>query len=105
MSAFRESLSATLKHYRYLFQAARRRGDLKDARECEILVAPAMNTRMWENPIVQRTVATLRELGYAFVEPAEGGLACGTTGPGRMAEPEAILQAVVGELRSGSKRS
>ena len=68
-------------------------------RDCSALLAPAMNTRMWENPIVQRNVAALRELGYAFVEPAEGWLACGTVGMGRMAEPDAILDAVVAMLK------
>ncbi|NLX13991.1 MAG: hypothetical protein GXY44_10115 [Phycisphaerales bacterium] len=69
------------------------------ARDCPALLAPAMNTRMWENPIVQRNVATLRELGYVFVEPAEGWLACGTVGRGRMAEPETIIDAVVALLK------
>jgi len=58
-----------------------------------VLMAPAMNTRMWENPVVQRNVATLRELGVHFVDPAEGRLADGRVGVGRMAEIEAILEA------------
>ena len=48
-----------------------------------VVVAPAMNDRMWANPVVQRNVKTLSELGYKLVGPAEGWLACGTTGPGR----------------------
>jgi len=71
------------------------------ARDCPALLAPAMNTRMWENPIVRRNVATLRELGYVFVEPAEGWLACGTVGRGRMAKPETIIDAVVALLKQG----
>jgi phosphopantothenoylcysteine decarboxylase/phosphopantothenate--cysteine ligase len=67
-------------------------------RDCPALLAPAMNTRMWENPIVQRNVGRLRELDYGFVEPAEGWLACGTIGRGRMAEPETILEAVMKQL-------
>jgi len=63
-------------------------------RDCPALLTPAMNTRMWENPILQRNVATLRELGYTFIEPEEGWLACGTVGRGRMAEPETIIKAV-----------
>lgn len=68
-------------------------------RDCPALITPAMNTRMWENPILQRNVKTLRDLGYAFVEPGEGWLACRTIGRGRMAEPEAVIDAVVGHLR------
>jgi phosphopantothenoylcysteine decarboxylase/phosphopantothenate--cysteine ligase len=68
-------------------------------RDCPAVLAPAMNTRMWENPIVQRNVGTLRDLGYVFVEPAEGYLACGAVGAGRMAEPEAILEKVAAMLK------
>jgi phosphopantothenoylcysteine decarboxylase/phosphopantothenate--cysteine ligase len=64
------------------------------AAACPVLVAPAMNNRMWENPVVRRNVKTLIDLGYHFVGPGEGWLACGTTGVGRMAEPDEILQAV-----------
>lgn len=73
-------------------------------RDCPALLAPAMNTRMWDNPIVQRNVATLRELGYAFVGPEEGLLACGTTGVGRMAEPETIIDAVATMLKQRPPR-
>ena len=65
---------------------------------CPVVLAPAMNTRMYENPIVQRNVKTLSDLGYALIEPAEGWLACRTVGAGRMAEPETILEAVAGRL-------
>lgn len=64
------------------------------AADSPVLFAPAMNSRMWCNPIVQDNVAKLRRFGYGFVDPGEGWLACRTTGPGRMAEPDAILQAV-----------
>ena len=64
------------------------------AADSPVLFAPAMNSRMWCNPIVQDNVAKLRRFGYGFVEPGEGWLACRTIGPGRMAEPDAILQAV-----------
>jgi phosphopantothenoylcysteine decarboxylase/phosphopantothenate--cysteine ligase len=57
-----------------------------------VLFAPAMNTRMWENPIVQANVRRLTELGYHFVGPDAGDLACGI-GPGRMSEPEAVVAA------------
>jgi phosphopantothenoylcysteine decarboxylase/phosphopantothenate--cysteine ligase len=74
-------------------------------RDCPALLAPAMNTRMWENPIVQRNLATLRELDYAFVEPGEGWLACRTIGQGRMAEAETILDAVVTALKANPTRN
>ncbi len=73
-------------------------------RDCPALLAPAMNTRMWLNPIVQRNVRTLRELGFAFIEPGDGWLACGTIGPGRMAEPETILTAVTAALQAHPPR-
>jgi len=60
----------------------------------EILIAPAMNTRMWLAEATQANVATLTGRGVHVVGPAEGRLACGDTGPGRMAEPEDILAAV-----------
>lgn len=59
-----------------------------------ILIAPAMNTRMYENPIVQRNMETLRELGYHFIEPAAGWLACGDVGKGKLADPEDIFAAI-----------
>ena len=61
---------------------------------CPVLLAPAMNTRMWQHPAVQRNVTFLRENGFALVGPDEGWLACRDSGPGRMSEPEAILAAV-----------
>ena len=54
------------------------------------LIAPAMNTNMYENSIVQRNIETLKQLGYHFIEPGEGRLACGDLGKGKMAEPELI---------------
>ncbi len=59
-----------------------------------VVIAPAMNNRMWANPIVQRNVRTLKDLGWHIVEPAEGWLACGEKGPGRMAEPDDIRAAI-----------
>ncbi len=66
--------------------------------DCPVMLAPAMNTRMWQHPAVQRNVAFLRENGVMFAGPAEGHLACGTAGPGRMVEPEELLAAVQGAL-------
>ncbi|MGH3027963.1 MAG: flavoprotein, partial [Gaiellaceae bacterium] len=56
-----------------------------------LLVAPAMNVRMWEHPATQANIALLRERGVETIGPEEGELAEGEHGPGRMAEPEAIL--------------
>ncbi len=58
---------------------------------CPVLVAPAMNEHMWRNAINQRNVAALRTLGFRFVDPERGGLACSWEGEGRMAEPETIV--------------
>lgn len=63
-----------------------------------VLIAPAMNARMWANPIVQRNVKTLTELGCRIIGPGEGWLACGTRGVGRMAEVNEILLAVEAAL-------
>ena len=65
-----------------------------------VILAPAMNVRMWENPILQSSVAKLTELGYRMVGPGEGWLACRTVGSGRMAEPEEILDVVIKQLMS-----
>jgi phosphopantothenoylcysteine decarboxylase/phosphopantothenate--cysteine ligase len=62
---------------------------------CPILLAPAMNTRMWEAPAVQANLKKLQGWGYHVVGPATGRLACGTEGPGRMSEPADILAAAV----------
>ena len=60
--------------------------------DCPILLAPAMNTRMWNNPAVRRNLDLLKERGCIEVPPEEGWLACRTIGVGRMAEPETILE-------------
>jgi phosphopantothenoylcysteine synthetase/decarboxylase len=65
------------------------------ARTTPVLLAPAMNANMWENPITQRNLATLRDvLGWQTVGPETGWQACRTAGAGRMSEPEAIFEAV-----------
>jgi phosphopantothenoylcysteine synthetase/decarboxylase len=58
----------------------------------QILLAPAMNTDMWLNPVVQRNIKSLTDMGIKTVGPAEGRLACGTSGPGRMEEPAEIVE-------------
>ncbi|HHY38404.1 MAG TPA: bifunctional phosphopantothenoylcysteine decarboxylase/phosphopantothenate--cysteine ligase CoaBC [Clostridia bacterium] len=63
-----------------------------------VIFAPAMNSRMWENPIVQANVSRLEDLGYRFIGPERGELACGTEGTGRLASPEVIVDYCVGLL-------
>ena len=65
------------------------------ARNCPLLVAPAMNVEMWENAATQRNVAMLRGDGVKILGPAAGDQACGEVGMGRMLEPEELLQAVL----------
>lgn len=64
------------------------------AAACKVLFAPAMNWRMWENPITRRNVAILQDAGYSFVGPDCGHLACGEAGAGRLCGPEDILDAI-----------
>ncbi len=64
-----------------------------------VLVAPAMNSRMWAKPAVQRNVRQLRDDGLILVDPEEGYLSCGTQGPGRMASPETIYSVIERTLR------
>jgi phosphopantothenoylcysteine decarboxylase / phosphopantothenate---cysteine ligase len=66
-----------------------------------ILIAPAMNVRMWEHRATQRNLAQLRADGVGVIGPDSGDMACGEFGPGRMAEPAAILATIVAKLRSG----
>ncbi|MFQ8430403.1 bifunctional phosphopantothenoylcysteine decarboxylase/phosphopantothenate--cysteine ligase CoaBC [Amaricoccus sp. W119] len=63
-----------------------------------VLMAPAMNVRMWLHPATQRNLATLKADGTRFVGPDEGAMACGEFGPGRMAEPPAIFAAIEAAL-------
>ena len=60
-----------------------------------VVLAPAMNTNMWIHPATQENVDILRRRGHVIVEPEEGMLACGMTGPGRLAEPQRIAEVVV----------
>jgi phosphopantothenoylcysteine decarboxylase/phosphopantothenate--cysteine ligase len=63
-----------------------------------VLMAPAMNVRMWLHPATQRNVATLKADGVLFVGPDEGAMACGEFGPGRLAEPPLIFEAIMAAL-------
>jgi len=69
-----------------------------------VLMAPAMNVRMWLHPATQRNIATLKADGVSFVGPEEGSMACGEFGPGRLAEPEEIFAAVVAQLEGPAAR-
>jgi len=64
------------------------------ARRCPLMLVPAMNVEMWDNPATQRNLRTLRADGVAFAGPAAGDQACGETGMGRMLEPAAIVAEV-----------
>lgn len=64
------------------------------ATKSPIVMAPAMNVNMWENPITQSNVKLLKEHGMRFIEPEEGELACGWFGSGRLAETETIVSSI-----------
>jgi phosphopantothenoylcysteine decarboxylase/phosphopantothenate--cysteine ligase len=64
-----------------------------------VVIAPAMNTNMWNHPATQKNVETLRARGNTIVAPGDGLLACGTSGPGRLSEPEQIAEVVVNVRR------
>ena len=66
--------------------------------KCKKIVSPAMNTNMYENPIVQDNLAILQHYGYEVIEPASGYLACGDTGAGKMPEPEMLLDYILKEI-------
>jgi len=68
------------------------------ATDTPILMAPAMNVRMWDHPATQANLALLRRRSVAFVGPEEGPMACGEFGPGRLAEPPAIFAAIARAL-------
>ncbi|HKL65606.1 MAG TPA: bifunctional phosphopantothenoylcysteine decarboxylase/phosphopantothenate--cysteine ligase CoaBC [Roseovarius sp.] len=71
------------------------------ATDTPVLLAPAMNVRMWQHAATQRNIATLKGDGIGFVGPDEGDMACGEHGPGRMAEVPGIVEAVAAALGDG----
>lgn len=71
------------------------------ATDTPVLIAPAMNVRMWDHPATRRNAAQLMADGIAMVGPNEGDMACGEFGPGRMAEPLEIVAAIEGALTEG----
>jgi phosphopantothenoylcysteine decarboxylase/phosphopantothenate--cysteine ligase len=70
-----------------------------------VLIAPAMNTSMWNHPATQRNVRQLRSDGVHIIEPDEGEMACGTIGPGRLSDPERIVVSALEILRSSAGES
>ena len=64
---------------------------------CQKILAPAMNTAMYENPVVQDNIRNLKNYGYEVITPASGYLACGDTGAGKMPEPETLLEYILKE--------
>ena len=67
-------------------------------RRCKKILAPAMNTEMYLNPIVQDNLKLLEHYGYEIIKPAEGHLACGDNGPGKMPEPEVLYEYIYREI-------
>jgi phosphopantothenoylcysteine decarboxylase/phosphopantothenate--cysteine ligase len=74
------------------------------AADCPVLLAPSMNTRMWQHPATQRNVSWLREHGYTLIGPEAGWQACRAAGPGRMSAPEALLAAIRNQLQAAPPR-
>lgn len=70
-----------------------------------VLLAPAMNTTMWDHPATRRNLERLRADGVRIVEPETGEMACGTFGPGRLSEPELIVRAALDLLEESSRRA
>jgi phosphopantothenoylcysteine decarboxylase/phosphopantothenate--cysteine ligase len=75
------------------------------AAACPVVFAPAMNNRMWDHPIAQENVAKLASLGYRFIGPEAGWLACRNVGTGRLSEPQKIVDAVTQMLAPASDRA
>lgn len=70
---------------------------------CPVGFSPAMNDNMYAHPVVQRNVAALKQLGYDFLEPAEGELASGKVGRGRMPEPETVFNWAIEVVKRGQQ--
>ncbi|MCD5384080.1 bifunctional phosphopantothenoylcysteine decarboxylase/phosphopantothenate--cysteine ligase CoaBC [candidate division WOR-3 bacterium] len=72
------------------------------AARCPVVIAPAMNPAMWNNPIIQNNINRLKDLGYFIIPPEEGEVACGDKGEGRLAEPETIVEYVYDIMKKSS---
>lgn len=68
------------------------------AATCPVLVAPAMNAHMYQNPVVQENISRLKQFGYEFIEPAVGHLACDVVGVGKLPEESVLVEAIVRKL-------
>jgi len=68
------------------------------ATKAPVIFAPAMNTNMYNNPIVKDNIRKLKDYGYGFIEPASGRLACGDVGDGKLADTELIAERVISAL-------
>ncbi|CAN5356904.1 hypothetical protein BH09PLA1_BH09PLA1_37470 [soil metagenome] len=75
------------------------------ASACPVVFAPSMNDRMWANPIAQENVAKLKKLGYAFIGPEAGWLACRNIGSGRLSDPQIIVDEVSRMIETPRKKS
>ena len=75
------------------------------ASDVPVLIAPAMEERMYTNPITQRNIGILRKVGYKFIGPEKGRLASGRTGIGRMADVELIIQTIIDEINFTGQES
>ena len=69
------------------------------ASACPVVFAPAMNDRMWTNPVTRENVEKLRRLGYPFLGPEPGWLACRNVGMGRLSEPDDLVEAIAAMLK------
>jgi phosphopantothenoylcysteine decarboxylase/phosphopantothenate--cysteine ligase len=74
------------------------------AAACPVVFAPSMNNRMWDHPICQENVAKLTALGYRFIGPEAGWLACRNVGAGRLSEPQKIVEEIVKMLTGGTSQ-
>jgi phosphopantothenoylcysteine decarboxylase/phosphopantothenate--cysteine ligase len=74
------------------------------AAACPVVFAPAMNDRMWAHPVAQENVAKLKGLGYRFIGPEEGWLACRNVGAGRLSEPSKIVEEVTAMLVGAAEK-
>ena len=73
------------------------------AAKCPVVIAPAMNTGMYENAVVQKNIKSLKALGYQFIEPESGRLACGDEGKGKLAAPESIVDRIAHHFMVGEE--
>jgi phosphopantothenoylcysteine decarboxylase/phosphopantothenate--cysteine ligase len=73
------------------------------AAACPVVFAPSMNNRMWQNPITQENVAKLTRLGYKFIGPESGWLACRSVGAGRLTEPDQLVEQLTKILMAENK--